>query len=257
MVQLINDDCVNALDKLIALNINVDMVLTSPPYDTIKNYHNTLEWDENIWQNIIRKLYKILKKGGVVIWVVSDGIYKGSETGTSFKQALYFKSVGFNIHDTMIYNKTGFSHPGNTRYHQTFEYMYVFSKGSPKTFNPLNDRKNKYVGVLGGERSRREKYGKRYNVWTYANGGGHTSKNKDVFKHPAPFPEKLAEDHIKSWSNEGDLILDPMCGASTTGYAATKLKRDYIGIDKVKDYIDISKKRLEEVTNDRIILRRL
>ena len=243
--KLYQGDCLEVMDGLIKEGIKVDLTVTSPPYDNLRTYGETLAWNETIWKGVIERLYKITKEGGVVVWVVGDATVKGSETGTSFKQALYFKECGFNLHDTMIYSKTGMKNPSNNRYHQTFEYMFIFSKGKLKTFNPIKDRKNKYVGIYGGEHSLRKEYGMRFNVWKYANGGNNSSKDKIAFSHPAVFPEQLANDHILSWSNENDIVFDPFMGSGTTGKMALLNNREFIGIEKVDEYFEIAKERIE------------
>jgi len=218
-----------------------------------------IEWNEIVWKSIIQELYRVTKQGGVVVWIVGDAVVNGSESGTSFRQALYFMKVGFNLHDTMIYEKNGGSYPEKTRYYQIFEFMFVFSKGKPKTVNLIKDRKNKWEGSWG-KRSRRTKSGKliqgeqvpysshgiRFNIWRYNTGYGFSTRDKIAYEHPAIFPEKLAHDHILTWSNKGDLILDPMCGSGTTWKEARKLKRNFIGIDISPEYCELTKNRLIE-----------
>jgi len=239
----------NCLDTMKRMEDNlIDLTVTSPPYDNLRDYDG-YEFD---FESIVKELYRVTKDGGVVVWVVGDSTVKGSETGSSFKQALYFKEVGFNLHDTMIYQKNNFSNPSNNRYHQIFEYMFIFSKGSIKVFNPIKDRKNKRVGVrkvsplrnIDGEMIRSNKiktvseFGQRYNVWI--------TPTQNIKGHPAPFPEKLASDHIISWSNEGDLIYDPFLGSGTTAKMAKINKRNYIGSEISKDYCKIAEKRLQQ-----------
>ena len=217
---------------------SIDLVVTSPPYDNLRYYSAKSEKDlQKIWnfekfKIVARELYRIIKKGGVVVWVVGDATIKGSETGTSFRQSLYFKDeCGFRLHDTMIYLKHSFSNPSSNRYHQIFEYMFIFVKDKLKTFNPIKDRKNKWAGqscwgrntirTRNGELKEAKKriiseYGMRHNVWRYNIGYGFGQKDKFAYKHPATFPEQLAHDHIISWSNEGDIVLDPLCGSGTT-----------------------------------------
>lgn len=225
----------------------IDLTVTSPPYDNMKDYEGNADFD---FLAIANQLYRVSKIGGVAVWVVNDAVVDGSETGTSFRQALYFMQLGFKLHDTMIYKKTGMSKASVNRYHQIFEYMFIFSKdGAPKTFNPIKDRKNKYVGLLGGNavggRSLRGEFGMRFNIWEYANGKNHTAKwNDEALEHPAPFPEALAQDHILSWSNEGDTVLDCFTGSGTTLKMAKILKRHYIGIEKVSKYAGIAERRL-------------
>ena len=234
---------------------SVDMVLTSPPYDNLRTYNGSLDWGEHIWKPVIKELYRVVKDGGVVVWVVGDATIKGSETGTSFKQALYFKKCGFNLHDTMIWQKTNPMPKVKTkRYFDVFEYMFVFSKGVPKTLNPIlvncklgGKIYNSTCKNIGGENGRTKKtftlnkQRNKNNIWEFAIAQNKTS-------HPAIFPEKLANDHIISWSNEGDTILDPMAGSGTTLKMAKLNNRNYIGIEISPEYIDIINKRLLTLT---------
>lgn len=231
----------------------IDLTVTSPPYDNLRTY-NGYSFDYEI---IAKQLYRVTKDGGVVVWVVGDATIKGSETGTSFKQALYFKEIGFNLHDTMIWNKGGFSAVGalQTRYAPVFEYMFVLSKGKIKTFNPLKDRKNKQSGIMRGtirqkdgttkpmssSGKQKNEFGQRFNVWEIYPCMGNKSG------HPAPFPESLAKDHIISWSNEGDTVLDPFLGSGTTGKCAKELGRNFIGIEISDEYLQIAKQRIESI----------
>ena len=210
-------------------------------------------------------IYRILKRGGVCVWVVGDSVKSGSESGTSFKQALCAMDVGFKLHDTMIYEKNTSSFPARRdgkRYTQIFEYMFVFCKGKIKTGNLICDKPNKWAGHSNwGKNTYRGKDGKlrqrddilvpdfspRNNIWRYVVGGGFASKDKIAHKHPAIFPEELAKDHILSWSNEGDVVLDPMCGSGTTLKVAKVLNRKFIGIDISKEYVKLSKERLSYV----------
>ena len=235
---------------------SIDLVVTSPPYDDLREYGGN-EWD---FQDTAKGLFNSLSIGGVIVWVVGDATVDGSETGTSFRQALQFMEVGFNLHDTMIYLKRGFANPSNNRYHQVFEYMFVFSRCQPKVFNPLKDRRN--IEVRGGGDATRqrdgsmqygnkgglalEKYGQRYNIWEYTIGGGNISDSKIVHQHPAAFPEALASDHIISWSNPNDLILDPFLGSGTTAVVAKKLNRKCIGIEISEEYCALAVKRLSQ-----------
>jgi site-specific DNA-methyltransferase (adenine-specific) len=249
-------DCLELMKNI--PNGSVDMVLTSPPYDNLRTYNGSLEWGEHIWKPVIKQLFEIVKDGGVVVWVVGDATIKGSETGTSFKQALYFMECGFNLHDTMIYEKNNFANPSSNRYHQTIEYMFVFCKGKIKTFNPIKDKKNIYVGqkAHGKNRSKdgwkentsgqtRNEFGMRHNIWRYTTGGGHMATDEFAHQHPAIFPENLANDHISSWSNEGDMIVDIFMGSGTTIKMAIKLNRQVIGIEKEEEYYNIAVKRLD------------
>lgn len=233
---------------------SVDLTVTSPPYDNLRDY-NGYSFDFEV---IAKELFRITKKGGAVVWVVGDATVNGSETGTSFKQALYFKEIGFNLHDTMIYKKNSFSHPDKYRYYQIFEYMFVLSNGKLKKLNLIKDKKNKWPGSWGNKKIREKKgelknykkkiicgeFGVRDNIWEYNTGGNFGTKDNIAKQHPAIFPEKLAEDHILSWSNEGDIILDPMCGSGTTCKMAMLNKRNFIGIEISDKYCEIANKRL-------------
>lgn len=230
----------------------IDLTVTSPPYDNLRMY-NGYSWD---FESVAQELYRVTKPGGVVVWVVNDATINGSETGTSFKQALHFKDIGFNLHDTMIYAKPNFSAVGAlaTRYAPVFEYMFVLTKEKIQTFNPLKDRPTVYPGKkktgyirqpngkmkpmssIGREYT---EFGQRYNIWTF-------SPQTQKEKHPAPFPEQLARDHIVSWSNPGDVVLDPFVGSGTTCKMALLEGRKYIGIDISDEYCDIARKRVEE-----------
>jgi DNA modification methylase len=246
----------------------VDAVITSPPYDNLREYENKSEWSFEIFKPIARELYRVVKDGGVVVWVVGDATVNGSETGTSFKQALYFMECGFRLHDTMIYNRAS-PHPPNVRYYQDFEYMFIFSKGKPKVFNPLtqpkkpgsNERmKRKYNSHTRGKDGKLQGHNQvahkrlsnasktnervKSNVWIIRAGGGVSTTDKYAFEHPAIFPEKLAKDHIVSWTNPGDIVLDPFMGAGTTGKCCAQLKRKFIGIEIAEKYYKISERRV-------------
>lgn len=229
----------------------VDLTVSSPPYDSLRKYNGFI-FD---YQSMLKELYRITKPGGVVVWVVGDKTDKGTETGTSFKHALYAKEEAkFNLHDTMIYQKKSCVYPDKNRYNNVFEYMFVFSKGKPNTYNLIADKKNsrfgekvsgsqrKVDGTLDYNRSKLgepiKEYGVRDNVWLIDSGYMKTTKDKDSYKHPAMFPEKLVSDHILTWSNEGDIVLDPMCGAGTTCKMAFLNKRNFIGIDISEEYIN-------------------
>lgn len=211
-MRLYNSDCLDIL-KIIPEN-SIDLTLTSPPYDNLRNYNGNIEqWSFEKFKSIASEIYRITKQGGIVVWVVGDATIKGSETGTSFKQALYFMQCGFNLHDTMIYEKNSSTFPAKSngnRYTQIFEYMFVFSKGKPKIAHLICDKHNKWAGHkdFSGKLSKPvPEFSPRTNIWKY------TTSFNDKTGHPAVFPEKLAEDNILSWSNEGDLVLDPFMGS--------------------------------------------
>ena len=231
----------------------VDLVVTSPPYDGLRAYKG-FSFNYNA---TFRLLYKVLKEGGVCVWVVGDQVINGSESLTSFRQAIKAVEIGFNLHDTMIYMKDGAPFPDKTRYIQLFEYMFIFSKGSPKTFNPIL-KPNIHAGkkVSGTDRQPSgeltERMDKVYpdmsplpNIWQFSPGWMKSSKDPLAYEHPAIFPEKLAADHIISWSNEGDLVYDPFCGSGTTPLMAERLKRHWIATEIEPSYISIAQKRID------------
>lgn len=249
--KLITSDNVTALKQF--PDDFVDLTVTSPPYDNLRTY-NGFTWD---FESLAKELYRVTKQGGVVVWVVGDATVKGSETGTSFRQALFFKDVcGFNLHDTMVWDKGGFSAVGalKTRYAPVFEYMFVLTKGNIRTFNPIKDKLNKHVGKTVQKTKRQvdgttrkgtpyisSEYGQRYNIWEI---GPHRQRGEDA--HPAPFPEALANDHILSWSNEGDVVLDPFMGSGTTGKMALLNNRKFVGIELSPEYVEIAKTRIQQ-----------
>lgn len=245
---LLNMNCLDGM-KLMYDN-TVDLTVTSPPYDDLRKY-NGYSFD---FEPIARELYRITKEGGVVVWVVGDATVKGSETGTSFRQALWFKDCGFNLHDTMIYRKTNYVPLTHNRYEQEFEYMFVFSKGKPKTFNPIKipcktagtktsgrtfyQTNNQNMPTAGHKNNPVSVCKQKGNVWEL-------STNAGIKGHPAQFPEKLANDHIISWSNEGDIIFDPFMGSGTTAKMAQINNRKWIGFEMSEEYCNIVKQRLE------------
>ena len=258
-VKLLHGDCLELMKDI--PDKSVDLTVTSPPYDNLRTYNGNIEhWSFEKFKSIAKELYRVTKQGGVVVWVVGDATIKGSETGTSFRQALYFKKIGFNLHDTMIYAKNNvYAHdPRNKRYKQCFEYMFVFSKGKPSTYNEIKDKPNKHAGkTLSGTKGRNKDgvkrdlkpivmgdFQARFNIWEYTTGGS-VSSDKIAFQHPAIFPEKLAEDHIISWSNEGDTVLDCFMGSGTTGKMAFLNGRNFIGIELDAEYFEIAKERID------------
>jgi site-specific DNA-methyltransferase (adenine-specific) len=256
--KIYNMDCVEGM-KLLP-NECIDLTVTSPPYDNLRTYNGYIEqWSFEKFQAIAKELYRVTKQGGVVVWIVADATINGSETGTSFRQALYFKEVGFNLHDTMIWSKPSFTAVGalKTRYAQTFEYMFVLSKGKIKTFNALKDRKTtsrskdkhgmirQKDGSFRPMSNRGKQYGEfgiRYNVWDMPP----VMSNIERTGHPAQFPEQLAKDHILSWSNEGDVVLDPFMGSGTTAKMAKLNNRNYIGFELSEEYCKIANERISK-----------
>lgn len=256
----------NCLDGLSKLEDNsIDMIITSPPYDSLRDYKGY----SFPFEDIARELTRVLKSGGVIVWVVGDATVKGSETGTSFRQALYFKYVcGLNL-ETMIYEKAGPAYPSNaksTRYSQIFEFMFILSKGTPITHNLIKDRKNRWAGVKNfgrnssrlkdgslkvGKKMAANEYGYRFNIWRFVAGYGYGTKDKIAYKHPAIFPEALAKDHIITWSNPNEIVLDPFMGSGTTAKMALELGRNFIGFEMSEEYCGIINSRLMEHFGDK------
>lgn len=257
--KIYNMDCIDGL-RLLPDN-SVDLTVTSPPYDNLRTYQegDEFRWDFEIFKPIARELYRVTKPGCVVVWVVGDATINGDETGTSFKQAQYFKEIGFKLHDTMIYEKNGSSRPAGKnakRYSQIFEYMFVFVKGEiRKDITLIADKRNKWAGwAKWGKNTTYDvdgnlvevkknqpvikEYSYRNNIWRYS-----VSFN-DKTGHPAVFPELLAQDHILSWSVEGDLVLDPFMGSGTTAKMAKLNKRNYLGFEKNTEYYEKSIERV-------------
>jgi len=244
-----NENCLDTMAKM--PNNFIDLTVTSPPYDGLRTY-NGYSFD---FESIAKELFRVTKDGGVVVWVVGDATVNGSESGTSFKQALFFKEIGFNLHDTMIWNKGHFTGVGSlkVRYAPVFEYMFIFTKRNLKTFNPLKDRinkkqtgkflKNKRLAngnmIEVGKYGQRNKYGQRFNIWELA--------NTDRSKHPAIFPEQLINDHIISWTNEGDVVYDPFMGSGTTAKMSIINNRNWIGSEMSSEYCEIIQNRITNI----------
>jgi site-specific DNA-methyltransferase (adenine-specific) len=237
----------------------VDLTVTSPPYDDIRHYNDNIHktWGEHVWKPVLEELYRVTKKGGVLVWVVGDATQDGSETGTSFKQALFAKEIGFNINDTMIWNKGCLATVGalQNRYAQVFEYMFVLTKGYPKTFTPIKDRPNIHAGtrrtgtVREADGRLHEKatsgrinadYGIRFNIWKI-----HPKPRKGE-THPATFPIQIVADHIRSWSKEGELVYDPFMGSGTVAVVCKALNRKFVGSEISKEYAIMARERCAE-----------
>ncbi len=230
----------------------VQLTVTSPPYDSLRDYKGY----DFPFGDIAAELYRVTAKGGVVVWVVGDRI-QGGRSLTSFRQALAFQEIGFTAHDVMIYQKKNTPFMRSNAYTNAYEMMFVLSKGKPATFNPLKAPTQRHGmemlthnklpdGVNKKKLGELKKEKTRTNIWSYAVGLGGTTRDKIAFQHPAVFPEKLAQDHILSWSNPGDLVLDPMCGSGTTGKMALLNDRRFIGIDISTEYINIARQRFAD-----------
>jgi DNA modification methylase len=264
--KLYNEDCLITMSKM--ENECVDLTITSPPYDDLRTYNSHLSGNKTEFngysfpfEKIASELFRITKKGGVVVWVVGDATNKGSETGTSFRQALYFKECGFDLYDTMIYQKTGTPFPQKTRYNQTFEYMFVFSKGKPNNFNPIM-KKNATAGAVRNSRKFRNvdgemipgfngkpvnEYGIENNIWLIKNGMNKSTKDLVAFEHPAIFPEELVAKHLITWTKENDVIYDPFMGSGTTAKLSLQLGRKWIGSELDESYSNICNKRIDGI----------
>ena len=249
-INIYNEDCRDTMQRMLKEDVKADLVITSPPYNNLRTYNHSSTWNFDIFKEIAKLLYDITADGGIVVWVVGDATINGSETGTSFKQALYFMECGFKLHDTMLFEKNSSSFPAKrtgNRYTQIFEYMFVFSKGKPKTAHLICDKENKWKNFTNwGKNTIYNKDGEliqtndikpvpefspRNNIWKYTVGF-----NINEGKHPAVFPYQLAEDHLKTWSNEGDLVFDPFTGSGTTASAALCNNRRFIGCEIDKTY---------------------
>ena len=245
-----NADCRTIMDRMVDEDTKVDLTVTSPPYDNLRTYNGTSEWSADVFEDVAQLLYGVTADGGVLVWIVGDATIDGSETGSSFRQALFLKEIGFNLHDTMIYEKNSSSFPANRngkRYTQIYEYMFVFSKGRPKTANLICDKPNKWAGHTNWGRNTQysndgvlvqtedikpvPEYSPRTNIWKYSVGF-----NINEGKHPAVFPYQLAEDNILSWSNARDIVFDPFLGSGTTMFAAIRNNRRFIGCEIDADY---------------------
>ena len=251
-IDIYNEDCRDTMQRMKEEDIKVDLTVCSPPYNNLRTYNHSSTWNFDIFKEIAKLLYDITADGGIAVWVVGDATINGSETGTSFKQALYFMECGFKLHDTMLFEKNSSSFPAKrtgNRYTQIFEYMFVFSKGKPKTAHLICDKENKWKNFTNwGKNTIYNKDGEliptnnikpvpefspRNNIWKYTVGF-----NINEGKHPAVFPYQLAEDHILTWSHEGDLIFDPFTGSGTTASAALCNNRKFIGSEIDKTYFD-------------------
>ena len=252
--KIYNEDCLDTMAKMPDNFIN--LTVTSPPYDNLRQY-NGYSFD---FESISKELFRVTKQGGVVVWIVGDETVRGSETGTSFKQALFFKEIGFNLHDTMIYQKSNPIPIQHNRYQPCFEYMFILSKGKPNAFNPIMENTVTPSGKLtitqrekDGSKNHGSGYGykrnsKRYrhNVWKYNVGKNQTTKDSVAFEHPAIFPEQLANDHIISWSNEGDLVYDPFMGSGTVAKMCILNNRNWIGSEISSEYCEIIEERIKK-----------
>ena len=266
MNHVFHENCISGMSKLESNSI--DLCVTSPPYDDLRSYNDSSSWNFDTFKNVAAELYRVMKIGGVVVWVIGDATVKGSETGSSFRQVVHFMDLGFLLHDTMIYEKNGSPFPAKrtgNRYSQVFEYMFVFSKKTkPKTAHLLCDKPNRWAGYTHfGKGTIRKKDGSlvernikpipefspRNNIWKYNTGKNYSSKDAEAFEHPAIFPEALAKDHILTWSDEKDTVLDPFMGSGTTAVCCVDTNRQYIGFEIDATYYDVCQRRLKRRSN--------
>lgn len=256
---ILQGDCVSVL-KDFDYNC-IDLTVTSPPYDKLRSYDGNSKFD---FVTFAKELLRVTKHGGVLVWVTNDQTKDFDESGTSFRQVLMFKKIGWKLHDTMIYKKTGISMPDqkHRRYQSCFEFMFVLCKDNVRRWNPILDyitkedshkhkryhKRDPKTGKLTYTHYKKmDKHphnGLRENVWVYQTGYLKATKDEIAYNHPAIFPELLAHDHILSWSNKGDYVLDPFLGSGTTYKMALKLGRIPIGIEANPKYIKIATKRL-------------
>jgi len=258
-----NINCIDGMNQMDAESI--DLCITSPPYDDLRTYNDSSKWDFNVFKDVAHALTRVLKPGGVIMWNVGDATINGGESGSSFRQALYFmEECGLRLHDTMIYEKSGIAFaagPHSVRYSQAFEYCFILSKGKPKTVNIIMDKKNKWVGISswGNAKARKKtgeledagkksketrEWGARTNIWRIVNSGGFGQSSKTSYKHPATMPEELARGHIITWSNPGDIVLDPFMGSGTTAQVALEENRNFIGFEIDPEYYDMCVNRI-------------
>jgi DNA modification methylase len=245
---LYEGDCLDIMPTL----GKVDAVVTSPPYDNLRTYGEGFNGVD--LYEALRQIADRLDVGGVCVWNVADATVNGSETGSSFRQALFAMDCGLRLHDTMLYIKDNVNFPEEVRYFSGHEYMFVFSNGAPKTFNPIKDRPNKWRGTKQHGTDRQpdgslkpssgngkiiKPFGMRFNWWRLKN-------NNNPTPHPAPMPFAMAFDQATSWTNPGDTILDPFMGSGTTGVACAKLGRKFIGIELEPKYFDIACERIQK-----------
>lgn len=252
--RIYNQNCISGMKEI--SNDSVDMIITSPPYDNLREYNHSSVWNYAVFQKTAIEMFRILKPGGVTVWIVNDATIKKSESGSSFRQALFFKEIGFLLHDTMIWQKISPNQHKN-RYIPSFEYMFVLSKSiPPKTVHLICDRKNKHGGrpIHGSARQKDgttrplssiqkkktvKQFGARLNIWDIPPVKNNTTN------HPAPFPIILIMDHIQTWSEKDDLILDPFIGSGTTALAAIRTQRHFIGFEIDKSYFAEAQERIE------------
>ena len=260
-IRIYNENCLDYLKTL--SDDSIKFTLTSPPYDDIRDYKGY----SFSFEDIAKELWRTTKVGGVIAWNVADATVKGSETGTSMRQALYFMSLGFRLHDTMIYAKRNPMPAGvsSKRYHQAWEYVFILSKDAPETFNPImvkakfghleaNMKHRGKDGEIKYKKTKRNEFTKVRNIFEYSVGGGHSTKDKVAFGHPALMPEQLAQDMIATWTTEGDEVFDPFTGAGTTAKMCLLANRKFHGTELSLESCELIKTRIELTLNPQVPL---
>lgn len=249
--------CTDCLDGMARMpGESVPLSVTSPPYGGLRTYDGHSSFD---FLAVAKELYRVTMPGGVVVWVVQEQIIDGSESGETSRQRLAFADIGFRLHHTMVMAKSGGHQHSSNRYGRALEYAIILSKGVPRYFCPFRDKPNKEAGRMKTFKNRlpdgsfapvkhrmTPPFGIRPPVWTYATGRNVTAKEGYALDHPAVMPEKMAEDHILSWSKVGDLIFDPFAGSGTTLKMARLNYRNYLGFEVNPDYVEIARRRLRD-----------
>ena len=217
----------------------VPCTVASPPYGALRHYHGNHQFD---FEAAAAELWRITRPGGVVCWVVREEVVDGSESGEASEQRLFFRDLGFRLHQTIVMERYGSRARSPGRYGESLEYAFILAKGKPATVRLLRDRRNKTAGKLvtathrypdGSYRVQRyevDEWGYRKAVWYFAQ-GMHVATDPVARLHQAPMPEAMAEDLILSYSREGDLIFDPFAGVATTAKMALLNHRNYFGYE--------------------------
>ena len=234
----------------------IDFVITSPPYDALRDY-NGYKLDLH---GLGVELLRVLKDGGICVMVIQDSTRDFAKSLTSFRTIVdWCDNIGFRLFECNIYNRQGTEGAWwKKRFRVDHEYMPIFLKGKrPQYFDKENIKiPSKHGGKIMTGANIRTKNGQTGSrkvkinptkcpgtVMTFGNTCGGESKLKS--KHPAVFPNMLAYDMIECFCPEDGTVLDPFNGSGTTTLAAKCLGRNYIGIDVSEEYNKIARERLE------------
>lgn len=259
-------DCVKLM-KLLP-DSTIDLVVTSPPYDKIRDYNGSIHFDLH---KTGQEIFRVLKSGGIAVMVIQDQTKNFGKSLTSFKTIIdWCDNIGFKLFETIIYRKNGSEGVWWTkRFRVDHEYMPIFLKGKkPQYFNkePLKIPSKHGGKVMTGSGSRKTNgetqktvtrainFKKcRGTIWNYLMAG---DKNPLKRKHPAVFPDKIPYDFIQCFCPEEGIVLDPFAGSGSTLVMAKKLRRSFIGFDIVPEYCELARERLktEFVNQDQINL---